>query len=41
MPVPGGKEVWLLTADSGRDKNKVAGVTPGYKNSSNAYTPKK
>ncbi|MCI5829414.1 MAG: hypothetical protein SPJ89_11215 [Treponema sp.] len=41
MPVPGGKEVWLLTADSGRGKNKVAGVTPGYKNSSNAYTPKK
>lgn len=36
-PLKNGKEVWMITANSGAGKNQVAGITPGYRNSSNEY----
>lgn len=32
-----GKDVWMITANSGSGKNAVVGITPGYANSSNEY----
>ena len=32
-----GKDVWMITANSGTVKNAIAGITPGFENSSNEY----
>lgn len=32
-----GKDVWMITANSGSGKNAIAGITPGFENSSNEY----
>lgn len=37
MPLKNGKDVWMITANSGAGKNQVIGITPGFKNSSNEY----
>ncbi|MCQ2240694.1 hypothetical protein [Treponema sp.] len=36
-PVKNGKEVWMITANSGSGKKMIQGITPGFKNSSNEY----
>ena len=36
-PIVNGKDVWMITANTGSGKKFVAGITPGMKNSSNEY----
>ena len=36
-PFKNSSDVWLLTCDSGSGSKKINGVTPGYRNSDNAY----
>ncbi|WP_407398161.1 hypothetical protein [Treponema sp.] len=36
-PIVNGKNVWMITANTGSGKNLIQGITPGYRNSSNEY----
>lgn len=35
--ITNGKDVWIITSNSGSGKNMISGITPGFKNSNNEY----